>query len=63
VTLEPLAEFAERGGIGIRAALQVLPATTQVDVLCQHAHDRRVVDACVPGECRQQQLFLGSEVA
>ena len=32
-------------------------------MLCQHAHDRRVVDACVPGECRQQQLFLSSEVA
>ena len=50
VTLEPLAELAERGGIGILVALQVLPATTQVDVLSQHAHDRRVVDACVPGD-------------
>jgi hypothetical protein len=63
VTLEPLAELAERGGIGIRAPLQVLPARTQVDVLCQHAQARRVVDACVPGERRQQQLFLSSEVA
>ena len=32
-------------------------------MLCQHAHDPRVVDAGVPGECRQQQLFLSSEVA
>ena len=63
VALEPLAELAERGGVGIRAALQFLPATTQVDMVCQHAHDRRVVDAYVPGERRQQQLFLNSEVA
>ena len=63
VALEALAELAQLGRIGINARLQVLPTAADVDVLCQNAHDRRLVDLAVPSESRQQQLLLGSEMS
>jgi hypothetical protein len=62
VALEPLAEFAQRRRFGIRVGLEILTASTQIQVLCQHSHDLRPGELGVACVGRQQQLLLAPEV-
>jgi hypothetical protein len=61
--LQPLAELAQRRGVGTGIGFEVLAAATQVDVVGEHSHDLRPVASGVTGIGRQQQLLFGSEVA